>query len=177
MAVFAENERSWRRIDYATIAGDGVAAVELSHAEACRGWLARHGYRRVLLDCSVDRAGVCAQLSALFDWPTQFGYVFEGHSLDALRDGFHFEIGDETGVVLELERAELLWAREPTFTAGLLAIASEHTRVKLAEGGRFFTIATVALVEGGSPMLGAAFDARRVPWVRNRPGPDGPFGG
>jgi hypothetical protein len=160
MAVFAGDEVDWSRIDYATIADDGLACVDLQQVDDCRSWLHRRGYRIVTVDCASGLTALYKQLSDVLDWQGQFGYEFQGRSLDALRDGFEFDIADDGGVVLVLLRPDAVWDGERGFVAGLLAIASEHTRRQMAEGKRFFTI---LVVEGGSRMLGATIEPCRCP--------------
>ena len=172
MAVFAGDELSWSRIDYATIAGDGIACVDLQQLDDCRGWLNRHRYRIVTVDCTAGLFALCKRLSDVFDWQGQFGYEFQGHSLDALRDGFMFEIPDDGGVVVELLGPDALWEADRGFVAGLLAIASEHTGRQMAEGKRFFT---VLLLERGSKMLGETIEPLQVPALWWRQGPGSPF--
>ena len=172
MAVFANDEVSWTRIDYATIAGDGLACVELRRHDECRAWLERRHYRIVTIDCALGLPALCKQLSDIFDWPAQFGYEFAGHSLDALRDGFTFAIPDEGGVVLMLLRPDALWTAERSFMDGLFAIAAEHTRRQMAEGKRFFTI---LLLERDSQLPGATIEPRQIPALWWQPGPGSPF--
>jgi hypothetical protein len=173
MAIFGPDERVWSHIDYATIASHGIACVDPLLAADCRSWLWRHGYRSTALDCSGTLPDLCRQLSEVLDWPGQFGYEFRGHSLDALRDGFGFDVPDEGGMVLELIHPDVMWETERKFMARLLAIASEHTRVQMAEGKRFFTI---LIVEPDARIIGDTFDKRRVPLVWWQPErDDNPF--
>ena len=79
---------------------------------------------------------------AIFDWVNQFGYSYTDgrRSLDALDDGLALEIPDDGGIVLELDRPDLLWELDGRWTEGLLAIASDYSRRSILEGKRFFTV-------------------------------------
>jgi hypothetical protein len=160
MACFRPDEQSWRRIDYAAIAGRGVACVADDEAAACRRWLEAHGYRLVALDCTGGWPAVAARLGALFSWREQLGYDFTGHSLDALADGFAVAVPADGGTVLWLEAFEALWRDDGRRALGLLDIAAAHSRVHIAAGRRFFTI---VLLAPGSPAIGACFGQHAIP--------------
>ncbi len=174
MSVFRPDEISWLRIDYATLAGQGLASVALADAEACRAWLGDHGYTLVTIDCGQGFRHVLQCINEVFAWTKQFGYVYEGKSLDALRDGFDPHVPDEGGLVLELSRPDLLFEEEPRFTLGFLAIAAESSRRYMAEGKRFFTLLVVPPRSG---ILGEVVDQVSVPSPFWRPGPGSPFRG
>lgn len=161
MAIFRPEEESWERLDYATICGNGVACISLSDVVACRSWLQACRYTIESIDCSVGFNAVCAQVSTLFKWEEQFGYTYEGHSLDALNDGFTFDVPEEGGVVLELQRLDLLWLENPHWSTGLLSIASDYSRREMASGRRFFAIVTT---KPGAPIIEQVFGEQTVPW-------------
>ena len=85
MAVFASDEIDWSRIDYSTIAGNGLACVDLQQLDDCQRWLARHGYQIVTADCAAGLSALCKRLSDIFDWQGQFGYEFRGAARCAAR--------------------------------------------------------------------------------------------
>jgi hypothetical protein len=166
VAVFSEAEIDWRRIDVtAIITFAGVATVRVEALESCRDWLRSEQYHVVRLDLAAQISSVCAQLDSLFSWQEQFGYALSDHSerlpnLDALRDGFDVQISSGVGCVLELDGVDARWAQHPEWTAGLLAIVSEHSRFHLSLGRRFFAL--LPLPEGSS-VVGAAFEQLAIP--------------
>ncbi len=115
---------------------------------------------------------MCKRISDLCGWVEQFGYEYQGHSLDALRDGFAFEIPEDGGLVLELERPDILWREHRRWVAGLLEIASEHSRVQLAAGRRFFA---TLIVPPDAEMIGTTLFDVGVPACWSLPGPQPPF--
>jgi hypothetical protein len=78
----------------------------------------------------------------LFRWEEQFGYSLDSGvvNLDALRDGFDFEVPEQGGVVLELAQPDVMWREDPKWLLGLLSIIQEHSRFHLAFGCRFFAL-------------------------------------
>lgn len=85
----------YRRLDVpAIVSFGGIATVVPEHHAAARTWLAREGYAIDTLDFSGGLAAAIPALGDLFRWEEQFGYVLTAgrRSLDALRDGFDFEI-------------------------------------------------------------------------------------
>jgi hypothetical protein len=164
MAIFREDERRLQDLDYATLVAGGLAAVSLADGPGCLDWLDQRRYRLATVDCAAGFASVCAQLSAMLRWVEQFGYAYEGSSLDALADGFGFEVPDEGGLVLHLPRLDLLWAEAPGWTSGLLSLASEHSRAQLASGRRFFALGVVDpdCRLFGASLYSVAFPAR---WI------------
>lgn len=169
MAAFTQ--LIWEHIDVWAIAGmGGLATIEEERREACRSWLSRNGYSLDTLDCTQPLNQVAAALHTLLRWEEQFGYTPEvgRRSLDALRDGFAFDIPEDGGHVLELLRGDLVWQEDPVWVRGVLSIAQEYSRWQLALGRRFFVLLVVA---AQSPMIGDPIEEARVPgpfWDPNR---------
>jgi hypothetical protein len=163
MAAFSGEQMDWSRIDVqAIIEQHGVAVIDLARHPACRDWLRRHGYCVERLDCTVGMSAVMERLNALFRWEEQFGYRLTDGSrnLDALRDGFNFDVPASGGLVFELFQPDLIWREHSRWLLGLLAIASEHSRYQLACGHRFFTL---LVLPDGSLLIGQKFDEIAVP--------------
>jgi hypothetical protein len=172
MAAFTDEQIDWRRIDVQAIVGHhGVAVVDLARRTACLEWLQRHDYRLERLDCSVGISALLERLGLIFRWEEQFGYRLGDGSrnLDALRDGFEFDVPASGGLVFELFRPDVVWREDPRWLLGLLAIASEHSRYHLACGRRFFTL---LVLPEDSPMIGQEFDEIGVPCAYWDPGGD-----
>lgn len=162
MAVF--DELDWQRLDVtAIVTHGGLATIALDDYPRYADWLAEQGYVVERLDCSPGFGPTLEAFGRMQYWEEQFGYALTANSanLDAIRDGFEFDIDDGGGCVFELHRPDLLWLEHGAFLTGLLAIACEHTRLQLALGRRFFTS---LIVPGESPLLGVAVDAIKVPW-------------
>ena len=81
-------------------------------------------------------------------------------NLDAVRDGFEFDIDDGAGIVLEFVRPDLAWQEDAAWLAGLLSIAQEQSRIQLALGRRFLAL---LVVPEASPLVGAVIDQSAVP--------------
>lgn len=163
MAAFTDEQIDWSRIDVQAIVGHhGVAVIDLARHAACLDWLRRHDYRVERIDCTIGMTGVLERFDTLFRWEEQFGYRLSDGSrnLDALRDGFDFDVPVSGGLVFELLQPDTLLAKDSRWLLGLLAIASEHSRYHLACGRRFFTL--LVLPEGSS-MIGQKFDEIAVP--------------
>jgi hypothetical protein len=94
--------------------------------------------------------------------------------LDALRDGFEFADTPQRRSVLSLEHVDVLWDLDASWTAGLLAIASEHSRVQFALGRRFFAL--LALHES-SVLVGTRFDSLAIPYFGWDPKKSAPVAG
>ena len=96
-------------------------------------------------------------------WEEQFGYALESgqRNLDALRDGFEFDVPSDGGHVFELVRPDVIWQEDARWLLGLLAIAQEHSLVHLALGRRFFTL---LIVPNESPLIGQAIEQITVPY-------------
>jgi len=163
MAAFTDEQIDWSRIDVQAIVGHhGVAVIDLARRGACLDWLRRHDYRLEQLDCTVGISAVLERLDVIFRWVEQFGYRLSDGSrnLDALRDGFDFDIPASSGLVLELFQPDMICREDSRWLLGLLAIASEHSRYHLACGRRFFTL---LVLPDGSSMIGQKFDEISVP--------------
>jgi hypothetical protein len=153
----------YRRLDVlAVVTFGGVATVVPDHRAAARAWLVREGYAIDTLDFSGGLAAAIPALGDLFRWEEQFGYALtaDRRSMDALRDGFDFEI-PEGGRVLELVGAEAAWREDPRWTYGLLAIVQEHCRAQLALGRRFMALLVLLAT---SPMIRAPIEQASVPY-------------
>jgi hypothetical protein len=148
----------------AIVTGRGLATIEEERRAACKAWLARNGYTVDTMDCTQPVNRVVADLCRLFRWEEQFGYTPEPgwRNLDALNDGFEFEIPEGGGHVLELYRADLTWEQEPRWMLGLLDIAQHYSLCQLAVGRRFFVLLVVAPDSG---MIGERITEVRVPGV------------
>ena len=166
MAAF--DELDWRRIDVWAIVGcAGLASVFEQARPFYRDWLERHGYAIDSLDC---RPGLCQaipELGRMLRWEEQFGYSLEAdsRSLDALRDGFEFEMPAGGGRVLEVFGADLAWQEDPRWMLGMLSIAQEHSRRQLALGRRFFIL---LVLPEGSPLIGVEIETTTVPFQFSR---------
>jgi hypothetical protein len=153
----------WSRIDVtAIVTFGGIATIEEARHQPCLRWLHRHGYTVDTLDCRPGLATAIPQLGRQLNWEQQFGYALDSDSrnLNALRDGFHFDIPEGEGRVFEIVRADLAWQEDPGWLCGLLSIAQEHSRRHLALGARFFAL---LVVPERSPLLGAVFEQFMVP--------------
>lgn len=86
----------WDRFDVCAIVGlpGGIATIDERRHLACREWLRRHGYAIDSLDCRPGLDEAIPALGRLLDWQGQFGYSLgpDDRNLDALRDGFEFNI-------------------------------------------------------------------------------------
>jgi len=163
MAVFTQEDFDWRRPDVTAIVSySGLVTTPLEERAACARWLRREGYHLVTLDCSNDFSQIVTDLAVLLHWREQFGYDYgaRGPSLNALNDGFCFEVPEQGGLVLELLRPDLLWEQEPQWLIGMLTIAQEHTRYHLAFGRRFFTL---LVMPTDAPLIGQTLGWDRVP--------------
>jgi hypothetical protein len=161
MAAFTELD--WARIDtWAIVAFRGVATIDERRRSKCLEWLRRNGYEVESLDCSRGLVHAVPELERLLGWEQQFGYTPEPHNrnLDALRDGFEFDVPVDGGKVLELVRADVAWREDARWLLGLLAISEEATRRELALGRRFFTL---LVLPDKSPLVGQTIEAATVP--------------
>ena len=134
VAAFAELD--WSRFDVNAIVGSGagIATIDERRHSACCDWLLRHGYTIDSLDCRLGLAEVVPAPRRILGWQTQFGYSLGpgDRNLDALRDGFEFDIPEGGGRVLEMVQADLAWQEDPKWFLGLLSIAQEHSLRQLA---------------------------------------------
>lgn len=161
MAAYAELD--WTRFDvWAAVAMKGVAVVNPAHREMCLAWLRECDYAVTSLDFALGVSPAVVALGEKFRWEEQFGYrlAAESRNLDALRDGFDFDLTPGEGHVLELLNADVAHREDPRWLSGLLAIAHEHSLRQLALGARFF--ATLILDEG-SPLIGTPYETLSVP--------------
>jgi hypothetical protein len=171
MAAFAELD--WRRFDvWAAVAMEGVAVVKPEHREACLTWLRQHDYAVSSIDFALGISPAVVALGEMFRWEEQFAYRLtpESRNLDALRDGFDFDLKPGEGHVLELLNAEVAHREDPRWLSRLLAISHEHSVWQLALGARFF--ATLVL-DRGSALIGAPYETLSVPvpfWTAARHG-------
>jgi hypothetical protein len=139
MAAFAELD--WTRFDvWAAVALEGVAVVQPVHRDACLAWLRQHDYAITSIDFAQGVSPAVVALGETFRWQEQFGYILspDSRNLDALRDGFDFDLRPGQSHVLELLSAEVAHRENREWLSGLLAIAHEYSRWQLALGARFF---------------------------------------
>ena len=163
MASFSEEEFDYRRIDvWAIVAYGGLATVAQHRRGNYLAWLRRHGYEVTSLDCTLGIIETVKSIERLLRWKEQFGYTLESRrlNLDALRDGFEFDVPEQGGVVLELVRPDIAWQDDPRWVIGLLSIAQEHCRFHLAFGRRFFTL---LVLNEQSPLVGQVVEQSLVP--------------
>jgi hypothetical protein len=171
MAAFAELD--WTLFDvWAAVGLNGVAAVESKLRVDCLVWLRQHEYTVSSIDFSPGVGQAVKALGEMFRWEEQFGYKLtrESQNLNALRDGFEFDLKPGQGHVLELLNAEVAHNEDPHWLSGLLAIAHEHSRRHLALGARFFAM---LVLDRGNPLIGAPFETLSVPvpfWTAARHG-------
>jgi hypothetical protein len=161
MAAF--NELDWSRIDIHAIVGSrGIATIDERRRSKCLEWLGRNGYEVESLDCGRGVKHAVPELGRMLGWQQQFGYTLgpDNRNLDALRDGFEFEVSEEGGKVFELVRPDVTWQQDARWLLGLLAIAEEASRRKLAVGRRFFTL---LVLPEKSPLMGQTIEAITVP--------------
>ena len=161
MAAFTDLD--WRRIDVtAIVTFGGFATIDEPRHVACRRWLHREGYLIDTFDCRRGLSLAVPELGRLLGWERQFGYALgaENRNLDALRDGFEFDVPNEGGRVFEIIRPDLAWQEDPRWLCGLLSIAGEQTRRQLALGRRFMSL---LVVPEASPFIGAVLEQTRVP--------------
>lgn len=161
MAAFAELD--WTRFDvWAAVAMEGVAVVEPANREACLTWLRQHEYGVTSIDFALGIGPAVVAFGQKFRWEEQFGYRLkpDSRSLDALRDGFEFNLTPGQGHVLELQNAEVANRENRHWLLGLLAIAHEHSRWQLALGARFFAM---LILDRGSPLIGTGYETLSVP--------------
>lgn len=171
MAAF--DQLDWTRFDvWATVAMGGVVAVEAARRDACHTWLREYNYALTSIDFSQGIGQAVVAFGERLHWEDQFGYKLtsENRNLDALRDGFQFNMKPGQGHVLELLNAGVAHREDAHWFAGFLAIAHEHSRWQLALGARFFAM---LLLDRGSPLIGFAYETLSVPvpfWTAARHG-------
>lgn len=161
MAAFAELD--WTRFDvWAAVAMEGIAVVEVAHHKACLAWLRQHDYTVTSIDFAMGIGPAVVALGEKFRWIDKFGYELtpENCNLNALRDGFDFDLKPGQGNVLELLNTDVAHNEDPQWLSGLLAIGHEHSRWQLALGSRFFV---TLILDRSSPLIGARYETLLVP--------------
>lgn len=169
-AAFAELD--WRQIDVEAIVGQGgLATIDERRHHACRSWLSREGYVLHTFDCRQGVDVAIPELGRALRWEEQFGYALgpDSRNLDALSDGFEFDIREGGGLVFEIIRPDLAWAEDSRWLRGLLQIVREQCRAQLAVGRRFFGL---LVLPAGSSFAGTVFDEIRVPGAYWDPCPE-----
>jgi len=152
----------YRRLDVMALTETGgLATINPEAQESCIQWLVANRYEVVTVDGSEGLASLAAQLGEALDWKSQFGYsVIDEVNLDALNDGFEFDVPVEGGLVLQFLGAEKVWSEDQKWCTGMLSIASAYSRAQLALGRRFFTL---LVLSPDSQLHGAAVDTVIVP--------------
>jgi len=159
---------AFEHIDYtrfdvwAAVIMEGVAVVETADRTSCHTWLREHGYTMTSIDFAQGVGPAVVALGELLHWEEQFGYrlTADRRNLDALRDGFEFDLKPGQGHVLELLNGEVGHQEDPRWFAGLLSITHEHFLCQLALGVRFFGM---LVLERGSPLIGVGYETLTVP--------------
>ena len=155
-------------IDYArfdvcaAVVMEGVAVIESAHRDACHAWLRQRDYSMSSIDFAQGIGSAVVALGELFRWEEQFGYSLshDKRNLNALRDGFGFDLKPGQGHVLELLNTEFAHREDPHWFSGLLEIVHEHFLCQLALGARFFAM---LVLDRGSPLIGVSYGTLRVP--------------
>ncbi len=161
MAAFSQLD--WTRFDvWAAVAMDGVVVVDKAHRKSCKEWLRRHDYSTDSVDFESGVGPAVVEVGRLFRWQEQFGYELtsDSRNLDALRDGFEFDLKPGTGQVFELLNADVAYVEDRRWLLGLLAIAHEYSYWQLALGSRFFT---VLYLDRDSKLIGQSYESLSVP--------------
>jgi hypothetical protein len=161
MAGFTDLD--WRRIDTTSIVTfGGLGTIDERRHAACRAWLIQHDYTIDTLDCTPGLAVAIPELGRMLRWKQQFGYDLgpDSRNLDALQDGFYFQIPAGKGHVLEVIGANNAWHEDRRWFCGLLAIAQKQSREQLALGRRFFVL---LVVPNDSPMIGETIEQVTIP--------------
>jgi hypothetical protein len=162
MAAFDELDFTAFDFDAIVVQG-GITVVDAEHRESCLASLRRQSYAIESIDFRQGIGPAYLTMNDLFRWEENFGYQLrwhEGSSLDALRDGFEFDLQPGEGKVLELRGADDAYREDSYFFLCLLAIAHEYSLNQLALGARFFT---VLFLDRGSPLIWAEYEKQIVP--------------
>ncbi len=159
----AFEQLDYTRFDvWAVVVAEGVVVVETARRDACHLWLGERKYTITSIDFGqgVDAAEIA--LGESLRWQEQFGYKLTGKNLnlDALRDGFDFDLKPGQGHVLELLNAEVAQQEDLRWLNGLLSISHEYSRNQLALGARFFTM---LVLDPASPLIGTTYETLSVP--------------
>jgi hypothetical protein len=176
MAAF--DEIDYTRFDVrAAVECEGVVVVDRSHRDSCLEWLEREDYEVESIDFRQGIAAAVPEINELFRWKEQFGYELSADrapGLDALRDGFEFDLQPGERKVLELKNADVAYRENRRWCLELLYIAHEHAIEQLALGARFFM---VLFLDPRSRLIGKKYESLVVPdtYVLE-PHPDHPFG-
>ena len=160
----AFNELDWTAFDFwAVVADKGITVVPLDQREACLASLRQHGYRVESIDFREGIGPAYATMNTLFRWEENFGYELRWHdssSLDALDDGFEFDIRPGGGTALEIRGADKAYREDSYFFQVFLSIAGKQSLQHLALGARFFTI---LFLDPGNPLVGVEYRSLSVP--------------
>ncbi len=159
----AFEELNWKNRDVdAIVNGGGIATVKMQDFDDYHEWLLNRGYGVSVIDCCVPFVEVLSSIYILFRWQEQFGYTPErGYvNLNALWDGFDFDIPRGEGHVLELVGIDQLWKSNPQWVVALLEMAHDYSRIQMALGSRFFAL---LVVEEISDMIGATVTELKIP--------------
>jgi hypothetical protein len=172
MAAFSE--LNWLRFDVWAIAGaGGIATVDINHQPACHAWLLRNEYVMDSINFGNGIGQAMVAFNTLFHWEEQFGYELhsESRNLDALRDGFNFDLKPGQGHVLELLNAEVAYRENKKWFCGFLAISREYSHHQLALGSKFFVI---LVLKHDSKLIGRQYDSESIQrpfWTGGNAGP------
>lgn len=161
MAAFTALD--WDRFDvFAIVESKGIATIDECRRNRCIDWLKRNSYEIESLDCQHGLSRTIPELGRMLNWKDQFGYTLEAdhRNLDALRDGFEFDVPVNGGKVFEIYRADVAWQEDARWLSGLLMIAEEASRRELALGRRFFTL---LVLPEHSPLVGQVVETTTVP--------------
>lgn len=161
MAAFTELD--WNRFDVSAIVDSkGIISIDERRRNKCLGWLNRNGYEVESIDCSLGLTHAIPELGRMLNWQQQFGYTLtaDNRNLNALRDGFKFNVPKDGGKVFKLNRADMAWQEDAWWLLGLLRIAEELSRRQLALGRRFFTL---LVLPENSLLAGQVYETNKVP--------------
>jgi hypothetical protein len=163
--MVAFTDLDWRRLDvFALVVGRGIASIEIASSTQAHKWLKANGYALTLLDFREGISPVVEKLGRQLKWVEKFGYELTGDSrnLAALRDGFHFEVPNTGGIVLNIRNFDQAIQAEPKWSSAFLSIVAEYSLRHLACGRRFFGLVEVQNSE--SPEVEHVFEALSVPF-------------
>lgn len=163
MAAFTEQDLNRFDAEAIVRSPGGFILIEEHRHPACREWLVQHGYRIDSVDFRRGLSEAVPALGRMLEWHERFGYSLEpdNRNLDALHDGFEFQIPDGGGRVLELIGAEVGYLEDSSWMLELLWIAQMHSLKQLALGRRFFAL--VVVQNDQSPMIGATVGRNQIP--------------
>jgi hypothetical protein len=161
MAAFEKLD--YTRFDFwAIVVGEGIAVVAPQHRDGCLAWLLKRDYTLHSINFLEGIGPAVVTMGKLFHWEEQFGYPLnpKSRNLDALRDGFEFDVNSGQGVVLELLNTEVAHREDPAWFTGLMSIVHEYSRNQLAVGARFFS---VLILDQNSSLIGMPYETLAVP--------------